>query len=180
MSINAAATLNQIQNNTNQVNFQNGQSNLGTGQITQQGFMQLILAQLQYQDPTQPQDNSQMVQQQLQLQQANQMTDMVNATKFSEASTMIGKQVTMVDAPWDMTNNMAGQAKWDATNNAPATITGTITGVQFDAAQNKALIQINNGSYYDADAIQVLSNPTTSTTTGTSGTTSNGSSTSGS
>ena len=172
MSINTSGTLTQIQNDTNLINFKNGQANLGTGKMTQQGFMQLILAQLQYQDPTNPQDNSQMVQQQLQMQQANQMTDMVNATKFSQASTMIGKQATLIDAPWDLTNNVPGHAQWDTTTNAPKTVTGTITGIQFDAAQNKALIQIN-GKYYDGDAIQQLSTPTTTTsTTGTTPTSS--------
>jgi len=175
MSINTSATLTQIQNDTSLVNFKSGQANLGTGKITQQGFMQLILAQLQYQDPTNPQDNSQMVQQQLQMQQANQMTDMVNATKFSQASTMIGKQATLVDAPWDLTNNAPGQAQWDTKTNSPKTITGTITGIQFDAAQNKALIQIN-GNYYDGDSIQVLSSPTTTSTTGATNTTTSSSS----
>ena len=58
-SINAQATLTQLQNNTNLINFKNGRANLGTGKLDRNGFVQLILAQLQFQDPTNPQDSSQ-------------------------------------------------------------------------------------------------------------------------
>lgn len=155
MSINADATLNQLQNNTNLVNFQNSRANLGTGKMDRQGFIQLMLAQLQYQDPTNPQDNSQMLSQQLQLQQADDSTAVVNATKFSQAGAMVGKQATIPDAPWDFNNNVAGIPSVGA-NGKPTTVTGTIESVQFDKAHGKALLKIN-GNYYDAESIQSLS-----------------------
>jgi flagellar basal-body rod modification protein FlgD len=174
MSISANDTLNQLQNNTNLINYKNGRNTLGTGKLDRQGFVQLILAQLQYQDPTNPQDSTQMLSQQLQLEQADQMKDIVNATKFSQAGSMVGKQATIVDAPWDFTNNVSGQPTIDLKTNKPATVSGTINSVQFDAAHAKALVNIG-GTYYDAEKILNLSLPpaissnpggTTPTTTG--------------
>jgi flagellar hook assembly protein FlgD len=54
-------TLNQIQNNTNQVQFQQGRKNLGSSEMTREGFLRLLMAQMQYQDPTEPTDYSQML-----------------------------------------------------------------------------------------------------------------------
>lgn len=129
------------------------------------GFIQLILAQLQYQDPTNPQDNTQMLSQQLQLEQADQMKDIVNATKFSQAGSMVGKQATLVDAPWNFTTNTANPPEWDIQTNTAKTVSGTIEGVQFDATHGKALVKIN-GTYYDADTIQQLSLPINTNGTG--------------
>jgi flagellar basal-body rod modification protein FlgD len=174
MSINATATLNQLQNNTNQINYQNSRANLGTGKLDRQGFVQLILAQLQYQDPTNPQDNSQMLAQQLQLQQSDDSTAVVNATKFSQAASMVGKQATLTDARWDFTHSVTGNPELDPTTGKPASISGPIQSVQFDSAHNKALVKIND-HYYEADKIRELSlplpattlNPTSSSTTTT-------------
>jgi len=158
VSISAQGTLNQLQNNTNQVNFHNSRKNLGTGKLDRQGFIQLMLAQLQYQDPTNPQDNTQMLTQQLQLEQADQMKDMVNATKFSQAGSMVGKVATLPDARWNFTTNTSGQPEWDYSTNKPATVSGTIDSVTFDPAHNKALVKIN-GNYYDVDQIQQIADP---------------------
>jgi flagellar basal-body rod modification protein FlgD len=158
MSINASTTMTDIQNNTNLINYMNGRANLGNEKINRQGFIQLILAQLQFQDPTNPQDSSQMLNQQLQLQQADDSTAMVNATKFSQAATMVGKVATLPDGPWDFTNNVSGIPEYDVQTGRPATVTGTIESVQFDQARGKALIKIN-GNYYDSDNIKDLSLP---------------------
>jgi flagellar basal-body rod modification protein FlgD len=158
VSIDAQSTLLQMQNNTNQVNFQNSRANLGSGKLDRQGFIQLILAQMQYQDPTEPQDSSQMLSQQLELEQADQMKDLVNATKFSQAGSMVGKVATLPDAPWDFTSNASGQVEWDYTTNQPKVVTGVIQSVQFDPDHGKALVNID-GTYYDADQIQQIADP---------------------
>lgn len=163
VSISSQSTLTQLQNNTNQVNFQNSRKNLGSGKLDRQGFIQLILAQLQYQDPTAPQDSTQMLSQQLQLEQADQMKDLVNATKFSQAGSMVGKQATLPDAKWDFSNNISGQPEWDYATNQAKNVTGIIQSVKFDPAHNKALVNIN-GNYYDADQIQQLADPPIATT----------------
>ena len=165
-SINAQATLTQLQNNTNLINFKNGRANLGTGKLDRNGFVQLILAQLQFQDPTNPQDSSQMLSQQLQLEQADQMKDIVNASKFSQAGSMVGKTASVIDAPWDFTNSVSSPTNLNPATNKPAVVTGTIDSVQFDTAHGKALVKIN-GNYYDLDKVQNISSPPAPTTTGT-------------
>jgi flagellar basal-body rod modification protein FlgD len=157
MSINASTSMTDIQSNTNLINYMNGRANLGSDKINRQGFVQLILAQLQYQDPTNPQDSSQMLNQQLQLQQADDSTAMVNATKFSQAATMVGKIASLNDARWDFTNNVSSAPQMDLYGK-PVRVTGTIESVQFDQAHGKALIKIN-GNYYDADNIKDLTLP---------------------
>jgi len=151
-------TLQQLQNNTNQVYYENSRKNLGSSRLDREGFIRLIMAQLQYQDPTDPQDSTQMLTQQLQLEQADQMKSIVDATKFSQAGAMVGKQAVLVDARWDFNTSTTGQAEWDYEANGPAYVSGVIEGVQFDRSHGKALVLIN-GNYYDADNIQALANP---------------------
>lgn len=167
-------TLIQMQNNTNQVQYEASRKNLGSGKLDREGFIRLIMAQLQYQDPTEPKGNAEMLTQQLQLEQADQMKEIVNATKFAQAGSMVGQQATLMDAKWDFSSNTTGSPEWDLVTNQPKTVTGVIEAVQFDTQLGKALVKIN-GSYYDADAIQQLSVvPTPPPASGTtSGTTSN-------
>lgn len=153
--INAQDTLNQLQNNTSQINFQNSRKTLGSSRLDREGFIRLIMAQLQYQDPTNPQDSSQMLSQQLQLEQADQMKEMVTSNKFSQAGSMVGRQATLMDAPWDFNTNTPGQPEWDAATNSPKTITGVIESVRFDTSRGKALVKIGE-NYYDAGTIQQI------------------------
>lgn len=157
-------TLIQMQNNTNQVQYEAGKKNLGTGKLDREGFIRLIMAQLQYQDPTEPADNAEMLTQQLQLEQADQMKEIVNATKFAQAGSMVGQQATLMDAQWDFSTNSTGTPEWDYVTNMPKTVTGIIEAVQFDTQLGKALVRIN-GKYYDADTIQQLSVAPTPTPT---------------
>lgn len=165
MSINAQTTLGQIQNDTNRVQFEQGRKNLGNGKLDREGFLRLLMAQMQYQDPTEPQDYSQMLSQQVQLEQVDQMHDLVNSNKFSQAASMVGKVAQLVDAPWNFTTNMPGEPQWDVSTNTPKHKTGTIESVVFDQKNGKALVQID-GNYYDADQItQLFSTPIPQTNT---------------
>ncbi|MEM0951566.1 MAG: flagellar hook capping FlgD N-terminal domain-containing protein [Cyanobacteria bacterium P01_H01_bin.74] len=164
MSTNVQNTLTNLINNTNQVNFENNRSNLGSSRLDRESFIQLILAQITNQDPTNPQDSTDMLSQQLQLEQVDQMSDVVNATKFSQASSLVGKTATLPKAPWDFENNVSGNLEIDFETNTPIMETGTIDSVRLDQERGIALIEIN-GEFYDMDAIQSLSGalPLTST-----------------
>ncbi len=68
-------------------------------------FLQLMVAQLRYQDPTNPTDSSQFLAQTAQFTSLEKLIDMAKATadllaaqKLQSASAMIGKQVTYQDA----------------------------------------------------------------------------------
>jgi len=153
VSINAESTLIQMQNNTNQVHYQNARKNIGSGKLDRDGFIRLILAQLQYQDPTEPKDNTEMLTQQLQLEQADQMKDLVSSNKFATAATMVGKQAELIDARWNFEQGVSAPPEWDIFTNSPKTVMGEIESVQFDRIHDKALVKIN-GNYYDADQIR--------------------------
>jgi flagellar basal-body rod modification protein FlgD len=144
-----------IQSNTNSVYFKNGQKNLGNSRLDREGFIRLMLAQLQQQDPLGPQDNSQMLQQQLMLEQADQMKSMVDASRFSQAGNMIGKTAVLMDAPWDFVNGVSTAPEWDAATNGPKMTSGIVEGVQFDSSKGVALVRVN-GRYYDASKVQYV------------------------
>ena len=94
------------------------------------------------------------------------MKDIVNASKFSQAGSMVGKTASVIDAPWDFTNSVSSPTNLNPATNKPAVVTGTIDSVQFDTAHGKALVKIN-GNYYDLDKVQNISSPPAPTTTGT-------------
>ncbi len=82
-------------NNTNQVNYENGIRNLGSDQLDKASFLQLMLTQLQNQDPLDPVDNEQMILQQAafaQVEATEELKDSVLQTNMiSQASSMVGK-----------------------------------------------------------------------------------------
>lgn len=158
MGSNIQSTLSALQNNTSQINFENGRKNLGSSRLDRESFIQLILAQIQNQDPTNPQDSTDMLSQQLQLEQVDQMEDIVNATTFSRASALVGKTATLPKAPWDFDNNVSSNPEIDVQTNSPKLVTGVIETVQFDPKRGNALIQID-GEFYDMRSIQQISEP---------------------
>ncbi|GGP18256.1 flagellar hook assembly protein FlgD [Silvimonas iriomotensis] len=90
----------------------------GSAQAMQDQFMQLLVAQLQNQDPTNPMDNSQMTSQLAQistvsgLQQLNAtmtgMSSLFNSSQALQSASLIGKQVMAPTSSWayDGTNNL--------------------------------------------------------------------------
>ena len=162
-AINAQATLSQIQNNTTKVQYENGQKNLGSSKLTREGFLQLIMAQMQYQDPTAPQDYSQMLGQQVQLQMSDDMGDLVSATQFSQANNMIGRTVTLPDGQYNFSTGVSDVAQTDFTTNQKSTKTGAVTSVRYDQSHQKAILEID-GKYYDASSVQSISPGSTAAT----------------
>ena len=73
-------------------------------QLDRTAFLKLLVAQLKYQDPTNPADTSQMLTQSAQLTMvdrlneiATSMTSSVSSQQLALGSSMIGKQVTFLD-----------------------------------------------------------------------------------
>lgn len=90
-------TITRMENDTNKVNFDHGRNKLGTDQLDKASFLQLLMAQLKYQDPTEPVDNQQFIQQQAmftQIDSLNKLNDTLTAsTQITQASAMVGKYV---------------------------------------------------------------------------------------
>ena len=93
-------TLNRITSDTARVQFEQGQENLGTGQIDKNAFLNLLLTQLQHQDPTNPMENNEFIQQQAAFTQIEKLDALIDATSASnaigQASSMVGQNVELV------------------------------------------------------------------------------------
>lgn len=96
-------TITQMESNTNRLNYERGRANLGSDQLDKASFLQLLLAQLKYQDPTDPISNEQFVQQQATFTQIDKL-DQLNKTlttssQISQAGGMVGKYVEVGYTP---------------------------------------------------------------------------------
>lgn len=101
ISTNVLSTINRMNNDTNRINFERGQENLGKTSLTKDAFMQLLLAKLQNQDPLNPTDNNEFLTQQAQLAQVEGMDNLSKSFKttsmLTQASSMVGKNVDIED-----------------------------------------------------------------------------------
>jgi flagellar basal-body rod modification protein FlgD len=133
-------TITQLNNNTNQVRYQNGRDNLGKTELSKDAFMQLMLAQLQHQDPIDPMSNEQFLQQQAAFTQIEKLNNL-NSTMTSfngimQAGSMVGKYVEITTEKGE---KILGKVE-------SATI-GT-SGVQ---------VKVNNQLYNTSSVSQILS-----------------------
>ena len=67
---------------------------LGNEAVTQNQFMQLLVTQLENQDPTQPTDDSQMLAQLAQFSTLGQMQQLNQTQSLSQSASLIGQTVT--------------------------------------------------------------------------------------
>jgi flagellar basal-body rod modification protein FlgD len=88
-------------------------------------FLQLLVKQMQYQDPLDPQDNSAYVAQLAQFSSLEQMTNLNTSMSSSQANSLVGRYVGWTD---DKNNTYAG----------------TVTSVKY--TNGEAKLVINNGS----------------------------------
>ena len=88
-------TINSMKTQTNAVNYERNKAN-GNDTVNQDVFLQLMITQLQYQDPLDPMDNTDFLSQQAMFSQVTTLQDMnSNLTKYGDAllsmnNTMLG------------------------------------------------------------------------------------------
>ncbi len=103
-------------------------------------FMQILVAQMKYQDPMEPTSNTEYISQYATFTQVEQLSNMANAMSLSRASEMVGKTVTITQT--------------NAENGTTSEIQGVVDYVTYSG--NKAYLNIN-GTAYDIDNVsQVL------------------------
>jgi flagellar basal-body rod modification protein FlgD len=112
----------------------------GLSGLTQSDFLQLLVAQLQNQDPLQPTDNSQLVQQMSQfttlsatLQLTSNFSSLLTLQGLTQGSSLIGKTITY------------------STGNPPASHQGRVDSVAF---QNGNVQLVVNGTNVNLNQIQ--------------------------
>jgi flagellar hook assembly protein FlgD len=90
--------LTQLKNQTNQVNYTKGLAKLGNGRMDRDGFFQLLMAQMQHQNPLEPQDSSQQMMQQAQFTQVEELqklnTNLSQSNAMLLGSNYVGKDIT--------------------------------------------------------------------------------------
>lgn len=133
MTINVQQTISTLQNDTNRVQFENGQRNLGNGRLDRNAFLQLLMTQLQHQDPLEPVDNTEFIAQQAQFTQIERLDELNDtlrdSNQISQASAIVGKWVAL------QTTDQ---------NNQPINLVGYVDSVTFDGTNG---VGLNVGGY---------------------------------
>ena len=103
-------------------------------------FLQLLVAQMKYQDPLEPTSNTEYISQYATFSQVEQMQNMASSMELSRASSMVGKlvEVTSTDS-----------------NGESKTIQGTVEYVTYE--NNKAYVSIDGTKYSAEDVTAVIS-----------------------
>ena len=133
MTFNVQQTISTLQNDTNRVQFENGQRNLGNGRLDRNAFLQLLMTQLQHQDPLEPVDNTEFIAQQAQFTQIERLDELNDtlrdSNQISQASAIVGKWVAL------QTTDQ---------NNQPINLVGYVDSVTFDGTNG---VGLNVGGY---------------------------------
>lgn len=133
MAVGAVIKEGAIQETASQSSVQQAASS-GNG-MDKDAFLQLLVAQMKYQDPLQPTSNTEYISQYATFSQVEQMQNMAATMELTRASSMVGKLVTV-----------------SATNSAGETteVQGMVEYVSYE--NNKAYVSID-GTLYSADDV---------------------------
>ena len=106
--------------------------------MDKEAFLQLLVAQMKYQDPLEPTSNTEYISQYAQFSQVEQMQNMSATLELSRASSMVGKQVLI------QTTDSAGNTK---------EVQGMVEYVKYE--NNKAYVSID-GTLYSIDDVSAV------------------------
>lgn len=112
----------------------------GTGALGKDAFLQLLVTQLQYQDPLAPQDNSEFIAQLAQFSSLEELQNLSSAMNNGQALNLVGKYVIMEVGKSDGLSQTT-------------TVTGYVDYVQM--TDGKAMLSINDKlyKYEDLDSV---------------------------
>ena len=148
-SSDATATANASATSTGGVDTLDSTGGSSAYNLSTDDFMKLFLAQLQNQDPTKPVDDSQMLGELSQMTQVStlqQVQKALSGSQLSQASALIGKNVTGVDV-----NGTA--------------VNGVVTSVT--QSSDAGLVLQVGSQYISPDSVTTVTNPAPAGTTGT-------------
>lgn len=113
-------------------------ANSNNNGMDKDAFLQLLVAQMQYQDPLEPTSNTEYVAQYAQFSQVEQIQNMAKSTDLARASSLVGETVYI------KTSSANGEAKY---------VEGKVDYVVFE--NNKAYLAINE-SLYSMDDLDTI------------------------
>jgi len=155
-------TITSIKSQTNATNYEKNKAN-SNDTVNQDVFLQLMITQLQNQDPLDPMDNSEFLSQQAMFSQVSTMQEMnenlstygeallslnnsmLSSTTLSQAMNIVGKEVTATDP-----------------DDPNSTITGVVDSVK---VTDDGILFSVDGKEISSDKIQKIGNKSTTSTT---------------
>ena len=144
MTSSISSTLIGMQNATNQQKAAEQKKTGATQELGGDVFLKLMLEQLKYQDPLEPMDNTQFLEQQAQFTQVSSLqnieSSLTSFNSYSQAAAMIGRDVVIQDP-----------------NNAENFFYGTVDMVNFSGGT--ASVTIGDKEYPLSSVVQLHANP---------------------
>lgn len=137
MAVGAVIVDGKIQETASQSSVQKAAS--GNDGMDKDAFLQLLVAQMKYQDPLQPTSNTEYISQYATFSQVEQMQNMAASMELTRASSMVGKLVTV------SSTNSTGETK---------EIEGVVEYVSYE--NNKAYVAIDGVLYSADDVVAVI------------------------
>ncbi len=132
MSLIASVVDGQIQQTTSSTSVETSEST-GSSSMDKEAFLQILVAQMKYQDPLEPTSNSEYISQYATFSELEQMQNVSQSTNMTRASSLIGETVVM------KSTDSSGNVNY---------IQGTVDYVQFEGSDAKLCI---GGSFYDLE-----------------------------
>ncbi|MCH3959210.1 MAG: flagellar biosynthesis protein FlgD [Selenomonas sp.] len=154
--------------------------------LNKDAFLQLLVTQMQYQDPLDPQDNSEYLSQLAQFSSLEQMTNVASAlTGVStlvnniDTSLLVGQLSNMIgqNVQWTTTSTVtdsSGKAVTDSNGKTQTTTTkyeGTVTGVSISDGAPTLMVKDSSGATHQVSVGNLTRIGTGSTSTSTSSST---------
>lgn len=139
MAVNAVVKDGQIQETAAESSAKKATKSNSSG-MDKDAFLQLLVAQMKYQDPLEPTSNTEYISQYATFSQVEQMQNMASTMELSRASSMVGQLVEVT------TTDANGESK---------TIQGTVEYVTYE--NNKAYVSIDGTKYSADDVTAVIS-----------------------
>ena len=114
------------------------ESTVGKGTLGKDAFLNLLVAQMKYQDPLEPTSNTEYISQYATFSQVEQMQNMAATMELTRASSLVGKMVEI------QTTDSNGNAK---------SVQGTVEYVVYE--NNQAFVSVD-GNLYSADDVKAV------------------------
>ena len=113
--MNIQNTITALQTDTNRVQYDQNRENLGTGKLDKNAFLQLLMAQLQNQDPLKPLDNTEFISQQAQFTQIEKFDELIatmdSSSLISQSASLVGKNVEVTQDNGDTKVGIVSSAR---------------------------------------------------------------------
>ena len=139
MSLAAPFVDGELVTNTSQIAKKETKTSASANSMDKEAFLQLLVAQMKYQDPLQPTSNTEYISQYATFSELEQMQNMSANMTLSRASEMVGKEV-IVESTSD--------------SGKTTTVQGYVESVSYQA--NKAYISIDGTLYSVDDVVQIV------------------------